>query len=218
MTKLILRLLPLCLIITLSGCKVQHGTTAKHAKVTTAATAQLLKISKPVPSTQFETDRLISEARAWIGTPYVYGGHSRMGTDCSGLVMELYKDVYGMKLPRSSAAQQEYCLPIKPDDLVAGDLVFFATGRDRSLVSHVGLYIGNRRMIHASGSRGVMESGIDEDYYRRCYHSVGRILAADVKELPAQEPDPRSQIFQELDQMLELQIDSIYVADPQIFD
>lgn len=91
-------------------------------------------------------DELISEAKKWIGTKYRYGGHSRKdGTDCSGMVMELFLKVFDIKLPRNSAQQQEFCSSIRQKDLQAGDLMFFATGKNRNRVSHVGLYIGGRR-------------------------------------------------------------------------
>ena len=84
---------------------------------------------------------IVKEARKWIGTPYRYAGNNRSGTDCSGLTMELYRNVYGIKLPRSSAGQQEFCKHISRDQLEPGDLVFFATSGNRSRVSHVALYI-----------------------------------------------------------------------------
>lgn len=120
----------------------------------------------------------MDEARKWLGTKYRYGGQSRSGTDCSGMIMELFMKVYGVKLPRSSAQQQEYCQKIRREELSEGDLLFFDTTKGRRGVSHVGLYMGNGEMIHASSSRGVIISGIDERYFRDRYHSSGRVVAA----------------------------------------
>ncbi len=217
----------------LSGCQVRKAesrskATAQTSKTASARPAAQTRLKKPVKSTDAQTDRLIREARKWIGTPYRYGGNTRSGTDCSGLVMELFLKVYDLKLPRSSAAQRDYCIGVGRKDLRPGDLVFFATTKRKDVVSHVGIYIGDGRMIHASGSRGVIESSLDEPYYSRTYHSGGRVLApatsvADKaqKSVPVVEvarPLPKLTALDSLEMIIEQQIDSIYVSDPRIFD
>ena len=120
-------------------------------------------------------NKLEQEARRWIGTKYKYGGQSRNGTDCSGLIMTVFQLVTGIKLPRDSRSQQEYCSQIGIKQLAPGDLVFFCTGSDGSRVNHVGLYIGNGDFIHSSTSKGVIISNLSQDYYLRHYHSAGRV-------------------------------------------
>ena len=129
--------------------------------------------STPVPT---QADVLLAEAYTWVGTPYRYGGQSRSGADCSGFVLQVYLNALQIKLPRSSSAQAEYCRNVKRSDLRPGDLVFFSIGKKKGGVNHVGLYVGNNMMLHASGSRGVMVSSLDEPYFRRHYHSAGRVL------------------------------------------
>ncbi|MDE5899897.1 MAG: C40 family peptidase, partial [Muribaculaceae bacterium] len=138
---------------------------------------------------------------------------------------ELFREVYDIKLPRSSAAQQEFCIGVSRQDLQPGDLVFFATTKRKNVVSHVGLYIGAGRMIHASGSRGVMESGLDEAYFQRNWHSGGRVLQpTSVRPEEPAIPDrsapalPAVTALDSLELIIEQQIDSIYVSDPEIFD
>lgn len=121
-----------------------------------------------------ELTRLMAEASKWIGSPYLYGGTKKSGVDCSGFVMNIYLDALESKLPRSSRDQQAYCSAIKKSDLKPGDLVFFATGSDSDRVSHVGVYIGDGRMVHASSSRGVIITDITTNYYVKHYHSSGR--------------------------------------------
>lgn len=121
---------------------------------------------------------IVSEAIRWIGTPYQYAGNSTDGTDCSGLVMQVYDRAAGIKLPRNSAAQQQWCQPAIRDSIRPGDLLFFATGSDSARVSHVGIYIGKGEMIHASSSLGVIVSQIELPYYTQRYHSAGRALIA----------------------------------------
>jgi cell wall-associated NlpC family hydrolase len=164
-----------------------------------------------------KTKELISEARKWLGTKYRYGGHSKDGTDCSGMVMELYQQVYGLKLPRSSAQQCAYCRHVELNQIQAGDLMFFDTTKQHRGISHVGLYIGNGEMIHAS-SRGVIISMIDEPYYNARYRASGRVpLLADVgvtakpysKNANGVQP-PRPTSDSALDELLTTKIDSIY--------
>ena len=131
-------------------------------------------ITESIAKTKNEKE-LIKEAKKWLGTKYKYGGHSKSGTDCSGFVMQIYKSVYDIKLPRSSREQQEFCKKIKKSQLKIGDLVFFATGKKKGKVSHVGLYIGNGEFIHASSSKGVVISKLEQNYYIRTYHSSGRV-------------------------------------------
>lgn len=119
--------------------------------------------------------KVVAEAHKWIGTKYKYGGHARSGTDCSGLVMQIFEDIAGIKLPRDSRSQQAFVEPLKQGDLVPGDLVFFATKVGGSRVGHVGIYIGKGDFIHSSTSKGVIKSNLDETYYRRHYHSSGRV-------------------------------------------
>ena len=68
---------------------------------------------------------LAAEARRWLGTPYRYGGQDRSGTDCSGLVMEVYREVCAVKLPRSSSSQMSYCTEVARNKARMGDLMFF---------------------------------------------------------------------------------------------
>lgn len=122
-------------------------------------------------------EELVKEASNWIGVPYNYGGMSQEGTDCSGFVMQIFVACTDIALPRNSRAQHEFCEIIAKEDLIPGDLVFFATGSDINRVSHVGFYIGNGEMIHASSSRGVIISSLSQNYYTKRFHSAGRINA-----------------------------------------
>lgn len=119
---------------------------------------------------------IVSEAYSWLGTKYLYGGHSKKGTDCSGMVMEIFLKVMNLKLPRASWEQQAFCNKIGYELLKPGDLVFFAT-QTKGKVSHVGIYIGNQQIIHASPTRGVMISNLSENYFQHHYHSSGEIAS-----------------------------------------
>lgn len=119
---------------------------------------------------------LCDYAKKYVGVPYRYGGNDRNGLDCSGLVCRVYLDVAHFKLPRNSAEQGEFCREISKSKLRAGDLLFFTGKRGgRGRVNHVAMYIGHGKMVHASSSRGVIISSIDDDYWAPRLHHCGRV-------------------------------------------
>ena len=92
---------------------------------------------------------LVETARSYLGVPYLWGGSTEQGFDCSGLAMAVYQ-LNGLRLPRSSQAQIEAGRVVANSELQSGDLVFFAmSGNGR--VSHVGIYVGDGIFIHAPG-------------------------------------------------------------------
>jgi cell wall-associated NlpC family hydrolase len=95
---------------------------------------------------------LVRTALSFRGARYRYGGSSRSGFDCSGFTKYLYSTEKGVSLPRTAAAQFRYGRKINPRDMQPGDLLFFRSRGRR--VGHVGIYVGNDRMMHASNPRG----------------------------------------------------------------
>ncbi|UCG22521.1 MAG: C40 family peptidase [Deltaproteobacteria bacterium] len=112
---------------------------------------------------------IVGTARRFIGTPYRWGGTSPdEGFDCSGLTMVVYQ-LNGLKLPRSSRQQYRAGIPIGRDELLHGDLVFFATDGGRR-ISHVGIYVGKGRFIHAPGrGKRIRTSLLTRRYYKSRY-------------------------------------------------
>ncbi|MDO8721844.1 MAG: NlpC/P60 family protein [Syntrophales bacterium] len=95
-------------------------------------------------------DEIVRTAKSFIGVPYLWGGNDAdTGFDCSGLTMTVYQ-LNGLDLPRTSREQAEVGSPVTRNDLSKGDLVFFRT-RGEGKVSHVGIYAGDNRFIHAPG-------------------------------------------------------------------
>jgi cell wall-associated NlpC family hydrolase len=114
------------------------------------------------------------ESRRYLRVPYKPGGIDPRGFDCSGLTYYVYHRL-GLELPRSAAQQATVGRKIRRNNLRAGDLVFFATGPGRE-VTHVGLYLGGRKFIHAPGQgKTVIISKLDSEYYARAYHSARRV-------------------------------------------
>lgn len=116
---------------------------------------------------------LLDAVDEWYGVRYRVGGNTKSGVDCSGFTVAVYAAAYGMTLPRVSRDQYRMSRKISTTELQEGDLVFFNTnGRG---VSHVGVYLGNNKFIHASVSRGVMVSDLFDNYYLRRFVGAGRI-------------------------------------------
>jgi len=119
---------------------------------------------------------LVLGALAYIGTRYRYGGNSpATGFDCSGLVWRVFKQVAGMNLPHDSRQISRIGERISRDELEPGDLVFFNTMREP--FSHVGIYLGAQRFIHAPRRGGHVEIvNMSGEYWRKRYDGARRIL------------------------------------------
>ena len=118
---------------------------------------------------------LYVESGHWIGVPYRGGGTTKRGVDCSGLTSAIYKKVYRKSLERNSDDQRKKdCRKVKKSKLKEGDLVFFHNGRKKKRATHVGIYLKDRKFIHASTSQGVIISQLDEEYWDKHWLSGGR--------------------------------------------
>jgi cell wall-associated NlpC family hydrolase len=124
-----------------------------------------------------DRDRLLMDVVSYIGTPYIYGGNTREGIDCSGFTARVYESGASRQLPRSARAQFGVGTPVTKDGLEFGDLVFFNTTGRRP--SHVGIYIENDLFAHASVTKGVTLSSLESTYYRKRYVGARRIVNSD---------------------------------------
>jgi hypothetical protein len=114
-------------------------------------------------------NEIVETARRFIGLPYQWGGSSPdHGFDCSGLTMAVYR-INGLNLPRTSKEQYRTGIPIKKGQLKSGDLVFFSTSK-RKRVSHVGIYTGDNKFIHAPGKgRRICAASLSKRYFKTRY-------------------------------------------------
>jgi probable lipoprotein NlpC len=130
-----------------------------------------LATSKTSKNLDKDVEKVIKTARSYYGTPYRYGGTSRIGMDCSGLLCTSFKAI-NVDLPRTSQEQSQFGQTIREKEIREGDLLFFGTGGSRS-INHVGLVTEVKPdgiiFIHSSTSLGVIEDNLNADYYRRSF-------------------------------------------------
>ena len=119
--------------------------------------------------------RVVSGTMEYLNVPYLWGGtHSGTGMDCSGFTMNVFSDA-GFELPRNSRAQYAASRRIKPDEVLPGDLIFFAMKNPgTAMVDHVGIYVGKGYFVHAGVSTGVHINSVSEPYYFSRLISVRR--------------------------------------------
>jgi probable lipoprotein NlpC len=127
-----------------------------------------------------KVDKVVATARSYIGTPYKYGGTSRAGLDCSGLLLNSFRAI-SVELPRTSDGQSKIGKEVKLRQVEAGDLVFFATGKWKRKITHVGMVTDRRgahniKFIHASSSLGVIEADIFTAYYLKHFREARRVI------------------------------------------
>ncbi len=122
-----------------------------------------------------DTSQLRTVLNSWLGTPYRYGGMSRDGVDCSGLVCLVFREIWNRELPRSATDMATIGSEVRMDGAKPGDLVFFRWGFVGG-PDHVGIYIGAGHFVHASKRLGVIESTLADDYYGSHFIAMRRVV------------------------------------------
>lgn len=161
----------LVLLTTITACATHRSqpatTPASHEIVTPSPLPKTATVVKPRPL----HEKAAATALRQIGTPYRYGGADAGGFDCSGLVYFAYRHA-GKQIPRTTGSMWNSLQRVPAAELRAGDVLFF---RIEGKVSHVGMYLGDRRFVHApQRGREVSVAKLDSPYYRQAYIGAGR--------------------------------------------
>jgi hypothetical protein len=132
----------------------------------------------------FEVQEMLDTALSYLGVPYRFGGASpRTGFDCSGLVNHVFRQAFGLSLPRTAREIARNGAAVARGELLPGDLVFFNTRG--FLNSHVGIYLGDSKFVHAPNARGrVRIDDLDDTYYRTRFNGARRISATEADAAP----------------------------------
>ncbi|MGM0520112.1 MAG: NlpC/P60 family protein [Campylobacterota bacterium] len=109
----------------------------------------------------------------WRGVRYKWGGDSKSGIDCSAFVQKAYKNSFDLNIPRTTRYQHKVGKYINKSSLRLGDLLFFKTGQDSR---HVGIYLDNGKFMHASTSKGVIISSLNNSYFKKHYWKAKRVV------------------------------------------
>jgi len=141
----------------------------------TALQRPSLNAAEPGITTAEQPDRarLIKIVDSYIGTCYLDGGMSRQGVDCSGFVWLVYKELYGVTLPRSSTELFNIGDSLSLSEARPGDLVFFRKDLSHT-VNHVGIFMGDSMFVHTSSACGVRYNSLSETYYKKRFAGIRR--------------------------------------------
>jgi hypothetical protein len=177
LTKIPLLFFLLALTCALSACSLFKAESIDKPGMSAEDRAFYSTYSKKfgIRFTGAENKQLIKAIDAWMGVPYQLGGCSKSGIDCSCFVQEIYSEVYGIALRRSSCEMFGDVRTVAVKDLKEGDLLFLK--RPGRKISHVGIYLKDKKFVHVTTARGVVISSLQEDYYQKYFHAGGRIAA-----------------------------------------
>lgn len=141
----------------------------------TASSGTAISPSNTAASVSISAKRqsVLNYAAQFLGVPYVYGGSTPSGFDCSGFTSYVFKNTVG-SIPRVAQAQYDATTRVSRDDLLPGDLVFF--GSSTSSISHVGIYVGSNQFIHAPSTGDVVKYSSLTGSYATRYQGAGRVI------------------------------------------
>ena len=156
-----------------NATRTARASASRQAKTKSQPTASKPPTTADASAVADGQPAVVRRALGYLGTRYRYGASGARGFDCSGFTSYIYRQ-HGISLPHNSAAQYRVGKPVSRSELRPGDLVFFRTRGSR--ISHVGIYIGNGKFVHASSARGrVRIDTLTSGYYHQRYVGARRI-------------------------------------------
>ncbi len=169
----------LLFLIVLANLMISCGSSRKVANTKKRTTTSKQKTKSTATKEATIADKIVWTAVTYKGVPYKYGGTTRNGMDCSGLIHTSFK-LRNVEIPRTSYAMygEGYKIPLR--EVRRGDLLFFITAKRKNRVNHVGLVtsVSNNdiQFIHSTSSKGVIVSSLSQTYWRKAFINAKRIL------------------------------------------
>jgi len=161
------------LLLWLAGCGVMRPAPRYGGQPGASLSAELTRRAQARGSGR----ALRRAVDGYLGVPYLWGGTTRAGMDCSALVRAVYREAYGIELPRTSKQMYRLGSPVSGRSLLRpGDLVFFRIIASGPGISHVGVYLGDGLFAHASSSRGGTIARLQEPYFSQQYAGARRVI------------------------------------------
>jgi len=162
-------------LLFISGCSTR-GNPAYHKQPEQDVVPKVSKTIEPSFESKEKnwiTKALYKEYKKWHRTPYKYGGIDARGIDCSSLIQNVYKDAFGIDLPRTTREQVKRGYKVNRSSAKEGDIIFFKTGYN---VRHAGIIVERGKFMHASEKFGVIISDLYNPYWKNRYWQTRRIL------------------------------------------
>ncbi len=154
----------------ITGCSTRTAKSSKHAQSKSYKTHYTKKTQHEQVNYN-DLDKLYPYHNKWHLTPYKFGGFGSNGIDCSAFVQRAYWDLFHMKIPRTTKEQVRVGKKVPRSSIKTSDLIFFKTGYN---TRHVGIYLQHGDFIHASSSKGIIISNINDPYWKKRYWMVRR--------------------------------------------
>lgn len=123
--------------------------------------------------------QVVKTSKKYIGVPYVWGGSTPKGFDCSGYTQYVFRAA-GITINRTACAQLANTVIVSKEDLQPGDLVIFSNTGGNGFASHTGIYLGNGKLIHSGASKGVVIVDLDSSYFAKHFQCARRVILTDV--------------------------------------
>lgn len=155
------------------GCSTKNPSTANHISLKPYTPPLIQEVPYKLHNENPITLTIYEQYKKWYSTPYLYGGDSCAGIDCSALVQTVYQDGFGLHVPRDTKHQAAIGNFVEKSDIKEGDLLLFKTGYTSR---HSGVYIERGNFLHTSTKHGVMISNINNPYWKEKYWQARRIL------------------------------------------
>ena len=164
-----------CILIVGYGCrhKKEAIKTVTKSKAPALTGSAAFKEKMGISNKEIKENKLYSFINEWYGAPYKYGGCEKIGVDCSCFTVNLFEKVYNKKMPRTAGEIYKECDKINIEKAKEGDLIFFKINSNS--ITHVGVYLRDKKFVHASTSRGVLVNSLTETYYQKYFYSAGKL-------------------------------------------